>query len=304
MRVPGRTTAIRGARWLRSRSRERALLIGYHRIADPALDVYGLSVSPAHFAQQMDVLARLTQPTRLREMVTSVSRGVFKPNTVVVTFDDGYAETLDVALPILERAGIPATVFAVSGYLGREFWWDELARLVRAKQQRNGESLAEPRNGASAINAAGLRALPEADRRRSLTALANGAPACAPVRRALTVQELARLARSDLIEVGAHTVTHPLLPRLSQAEQRCELEDCRRTLEAIVGRPVFSFSYPHGAFSETTTRLVREAAYTAACCSTPDVATQRSDLLALPRFWAGDWDGDRFERFLRRWLLV
>jgi len=294
---------MRGARWLRSRSRERALLLGYHRIADPSGDVYGLSVSRAHFEEQMAILARLTRPTRLREMVTSISRSQVRKNTVVVTFDDGYADTLEIGLPILQRAGIPATVFVVAGYLGREFWWDELARLISEQPGENGAAFHAAERGAVATHAAGLQSLPDADRRRSLAALAGAAPTTSPVHRAMTVEQLQRLARNDLIEVGAHSVTHALLPRLSEAEQRCELEDSRHMLEAIVSRPVFSFSYPHGAVSPPTAALVRQTGYTAACCSRPDVITARSDLLMLPRFWVRDWDGDRFERFLRRWLL-
>jgi peptidoglycan/xylan/chitin deacetylase (PgdA/CDA1 family) len=252
----------------------------------------------------METLARVAEAVRLRDLVLSIPRNTIRRNTVVVTFDDGYVDALTVALPILERYGIPATVFVVSGYVGREFWWDELDRVVSGSSNASKRLTGSAGSTAVMSHAARLSGLPDMERRRTLLALAQANTVSKPEQRALTVEELEYLARHELVEIGAHTVTHPLLPLLSQGEQRCELEDSRRTLESITGRPIFSFAYPHGALSHQTIRLVRQAGYTAACTSTPDVITFGSDLLALPRFWVGDWSGDRFGRFLRRWLLV
>jgi peptidoglycan/xylan/chitin deacetylase (PgdA/CDA1 family) len=301
MRVPGRKAVVRSARWLRSRPVRRALILGYHRIEDATDDVYGLSVSPGRFAEQMEMLARLARPVRLRDLVTN-SLSPLRSDSVVVTFDDGYADLIDVALPVLEHYRIPATVFVVSGYLGREFWWDQLARLTSADSVGSGIGDGADQHRVT-LHAAGLRALPDSDRQRSLATLARDVRLSDPAVRALSEDEIRRMARRGLVEIGAHTVTHPVLPLLSEGEQRCELEDSRRALEAVAGRPIFSFAYPHGALSEKTVRLVRQAGYTAACCSTPDVVSHRSDLLRLPRFWVGNWGAERFERFLRRWLL-
>ena len=121
----------RGFRW---RLRSSPLILLYHRVANaepgPHANVSGLSVTPEHFEQQLAVLRRRFAPLRLRDLLESPPR--FRHPAVAVTFDDGYADNLHAALPLLERFGIPATFFVTSGMLGgqREFWWDTLERWL------------------------------------------------------------------------------------------------------------------------------------------------------------------------------
>lgn len=291
MRVPGRNTALTTLRWLKSRWRSRILVLGYHRISGTDQDHRGLAVSPARFEQQMEVLARITHTIALRDVPRCLSgNGSAKP-AVVVTFDDGYADNLHTALPVLERLGIPATFFIVSDYLGREFWWDELDRLDTGSGPLPAESE--------------LLACSDEQRRSILDGVARRGRWCSasPLHRALTAEELRRTAENGLIEIGSHGATHRLLPVLPIEEQRRELRASRQVLETLVGGPVTSFSYPHGGSSTSTAALVSETGFVLACCSTPEVVTPQSDVFALPRFWAGEWGPDRFERFLRRWLL-
>jgi peptidoglycan/xylan/chitin deacetylase (PgdA/CDA1 family) len=118
----------------------------------------------------------------------------------------------------------------------------------------------------------------------------------------LTGEEIRSLAASPIIEIGAHTVSHPILPALSHAEQRREVEQGRRVLEDLTGTSVTSFSYPHGVHSPATLSIVAEAGFTVACCSTPDVVRRTSEPLALPRLWVADQAGEAFARWLDRWL--
>ena len=113
--------------------------------------------------------------------------------------------------------------------------------------------------------------------------------------------EVTRLDRSDVFEIGSHSVTHPFLPQLSVDDQRTEIEGSRQTLQDLLGHPVDLFSYPNGAVDRTTDELLREVGYTGACTSRPGVATADSDPFALPRFWP-DGDQDCVARLLRRWL--
>ena len=170
---------------------------------------------------------------------------------VVVTFDDGYVDVLETAYPLLARYEIPATVFVVSGCLGKRFWWDA------------GEDDAA---------------------------------------RPLTFSELADLAGSRLIDVGAHSVSHPMLATLSPGEQRAEITTSKETLQASLNVPVHGFSYPHGATSKATREMVERAGYEYACTSHNDTVDSTSDLFRLPRFWPPNWNGKDFERWLRRWL--
>lgn len=123
-----------------------------------------------------------------------------------------------------------------------------------------------------------------------------------PQARALTVDELLRLARSNLIDIGAHSVNHPRLATLPIDRQRREIEQSKATLQELVCRPVAGFSYPHGSASDATREIVRQSGYGYACTSFNDIVREDGDRFHLPRFWPPDWDGDQFGRWLSRWL--
>jgi peptidoglycan/xylan/chitin deacetylase (PgdA/CDA1 family) len=91
-----------------------------------------LAVKPGHFAEQMSVIRSRCQPIPLQQLVDELQEKKLKNRAVAVTFDDGYADNLYQAKPVLERYEIPATVFVTAGHIGsqREFWWDELDRLL------------------------------------------------------------------------------------------------------------------------------------------------------------------------------
>jgi peptidoglycan/xylan/chitin deacetylase (PgdA/CDA1 family) len=120
------------ARWLKYRLVPPALILMYHRVTELPNDPYLLAVTPKHFAQQMEVIQRYGVPMRLGRLVEALQDGKLPNWAVVVTFDDGYADNLHNAKPLLECNDIPATVFVTTGHLGHpcEFWWDELDRLL------------------------------------------------------------------------------------------------------------------------------------------------------------------------------
>ena len=108
------------------------MILLYHRVASLDLDPWRLAVSPRHFAEHLEVLRRHRRPVSLADLCARVAGRGSTRALVAVTVDDGYADNVDAALPLLERHDVPATFFVVSGGLGdgREFWWDALERLV------------------------------------------------------------------------------------------------------------------------------------------------------------------------------
>lgn len=110
----------------------KAVILMYHRVTTSDLDPWSQCVTPERFEQHMDFLKRASHPVSLRQLTEYRQHGSFPPRTVALTFDDGYADNLHDALPVLARYDIPATFFIASGAIGanREFWWDELERLL------------------------------------------------------------------------------------------------------------------------------------------------------------------------------
>ena len=108
------------------------LTLLYHRVADVPTDPHLLCVTPENFSQHMEVLRKNSNPISLSELTKGLSHGRLPRRSVLVTFDDGYADNLHNAKPVLERYRIPAVVFVISGSVGmnRGFWWDELEKLL------------------------------------------------------------------------------------------------------------------------------------------------------------------------------
>ena len=334
-----RGSARRLARRVRSHLAPGALLLLYHRIAEAASHPLGSCVTPAHFAEQMEVLRRCACPMPLGEMAAALREGRPLPRrAVAVTFDDGYAGDLRHARTALERFDIPATVFLISGAIGRvgEFWWDELARLLLAPRslprtlhlafgvERRRWSLGKATYSAeearrhrswrftgapppTARHAAYyeiwhlLHGLPEPERDEIMGEIRAWSRAPAEDRAEnlpLTEDEVRALAVGGLIELGAHTATHPPLSAHTAEVQRQEIQAGKARIEAVLGRPVASFSYPYGRYTPLTVELVRDAGFAYACSTAGRAIRSGADPLTLSRVGVQDGDGETFGRWL------
>ncbi len=120
--------------------------------------------------------------------------------------------------------------------------------------------------------------------------------------RALTVDEVRRLAAGGLVEIGAHTVTHPMLSAQPPNVQQWEMAESKRQLEAVLGRTVAAFCYPYGSWSdvgETAIQMARDVGFEIACAVVPRPVTRGENHFWLPRLPVEDWDGYEFARRLQ-----
>lgn len=335
--MPGKVvTAIRRFRY---RRRPGVLILRYHRVAQLDCDPHAVAVHPQMFREHLEILRSHYAPHRLSSVGRALEQGALPKLGVVITFDDGYADNLWEAKPALEQYDIPATVFVTTGYIGqsREFWWDELERLLlypgtlpetltleiggqaldwnlAAAARYTEDDYARYRswNWRHGSKPTGrhrlfrrlfrlLQPVREHARNAALQRLrtwAGAAPSVRPTHRALNLDELVQLGEGGLLEIGAHSVTHPLLSRLSAGQQAHEIRESKAFLEEIVGTRIGSFAYPYGDVGETAA-LVRDAGFASACTTSADVVFQGDDPYRLPRLYVGNWDGDEFERRIR-----
>jgi len=289
----------------------RALALLYHRVV-PTVDEdpQQLCVSSRHFAQQIQWLRDRFDIVPASHLGHLLTRGWRGGPYAVVTFDDGYADNLRHALPVLEAMEVPATIFVTTGQVGsqQEFWWDELERLTLLPSTRIAESLAGLRlHGDDADVMADaqrqayeafhrlLKPLDPASRHEMMARLRHAVDMPeVPARdshRALTRDELRVLADSPLIELGAHTVDHVQLSAQSLEEQTEQIHRSIRQLHRWTGRRVRSFSYPFGLpddIGRTAVQLVESSGVEVAFAALAGVVWSRSSRWTLPRLLVRD----------------
>ena len=293
------------------------LVLLYHRVAHLERDPHGLAVRPDRFSQHCEILRR-------RCAVVPLSEADRSKREVAITFDDGYADNAADARRILAATGLPATFFICSGRVGKggEAWWDRLEHMLLDFEPArttlelavDGRSFwADIRSPAARERAHWalfwrLRPM----RPTAIDSVLDDLQAQLGVRtlerdshRWMNADELRTLSETNGIDVGAHTITHPLLSLLTAEEQSREVRGSRDHLERLLDRRVRLFSYPFGdrnSFDTVTTQMVRNAGYTMACTVTGGLAKAGCDPLCIPRNVVGDWDAERFGRWLDGWL--
>jgi peptidoglycan/xylan/chitin deacetylase (PgdA/CDA1 family) len=302
----------------------------YHRIATEQVDPWGLAVSPARFVEQVEWLQGHRAVLPLTEFARLLRDGRLPVDAVAITVDDGYACNATTAAPILEAHRAPATFFVTTEPIsaGQEFWWDELQRIVLDSSVERIELATEPRRlvfelgdpppsplgwhpGATPSTRRqeaylelwnAVRALPPADQAAALAdlRLQAGVPSVPrDSHRPMSVEELRGLTRSEVIDLGCHTATHPSLPLQAAPVQRAEIEASRETAARLIGRSPVTFAYPFGDYDSSTVDLVREAGYEAACTTDEGGVSPGCDVLALPRLQVMDWSAGQLARRLR-----
>lgn len=299
-----------------TRSTPATVVLLYHRVARVERDPQMLCVSPEHFAEQLLVMQELADIVPLGSVLTSA-----KHPRVAITFDDGYSDNHVNALPELRRAKAHATIFVVSGAVGarREFWWDRLENLILGGSGESGIlefSIGGQRISCDARSPAGrertywalhtrLKPRAPAEIDRVLDELADRLKSSPPARAthfAVDESQLAELAGSGHVDIGAHTIRHPWLATLSGAEQVEEIAGGRTRLEELLGMPVDTFAYPYGEPPRLRWKAARAVrSYRMACANVPG-SVGRRHRFGIPRYIVRDWDGDRFRRRLNDWL--
>ena len=319
--------------------RRGTLILVYHRIARLARDPWSLCVSPDQFKEQLAVIQNQARPIRLCELRSHSKRSVFERPRVALTFDDGYADNLYEAEPLLRQSSVPATMFLVSGsiQLQREFWWDELERVVfepaiRGRclrldlcdknyewtaplpdtdsvskadpwQAWQGETPTPAHEAYHRLYHFIFQLAPE-ERMKIMDDLAQWAGIDIVPRkshRPLSTFEAAELARSPQIDVGVHTVTHPTLAKLDREHQAQEILDARSDIEYLTGSLSRLFAYPYGKryhFNHDTIAILRENGFQYACVNEQGIATSSTDNLLLPRVTAPALNGPAFAKWL------
>ncbi len=290
----------------------RLSILIYHRVLARADPLFPAEVDGAVFERQVRLLKRFFNVIPLGEAAQKLGSASLPRRAACITFDDGYADNEKVALPILQRHGLSACFFIATGYLnGGQMWNDSVIECVRHAPGAELD-LAACGLGRFPVGDAGLKykticqilgklKYMQFERREALVAQMR-ALLHSPARQELmmTGEQVCTLHRAGM-EIGAHTVHHPILATMSDRAARADIGNGKQELESLIGAPVRLFAYPNGKpgqdYGRRHAEMVKDLGFDAAVATHWGAAHYGSDLFQLPRFTP--WDRGRL-RFLLR----
>jgi peptidoglycan/xylan/chitin deacetylase (PgdA/CDA1 family) len=292
--------------------RGRLSILIFHRVLPDADPLFPDVPTAAEFETRMRWVKDWFNVLPLGPAVDALFSGSIPSRALAITFDDGYADNERVAAPILKRLGMCATFFVSTGFLGGGCMWND--RIIEAIRGAPGtqldlgeadlgmHSIDKPEARRAAIDAVltAVKHLEPGERTRvtDLIAVRTGGRA-AP--RLMMKPDQVRNLRALGMEVGAHTVTHPILTRLGSDAAREEMRRSRGELEQILGERVGLFAYPNGVpaqdYAAEHAAMARECGFDAAVSTAWGAASASSDRFQLPRFTP--WDRTRLRYGVR-----
>jgi peptidoglycan/xylan/chitin deacetylase (PgdA/CDA1 family) len=249
----------------------------------------------------------------LDQAVRLLAEGELPARAACITFDDGYADNHDVALPILQRHGLSGAFFVATGFLdGGRMWNDTIIETLRgtgsdiielddfdvAERLATVDVVQRRHALERAIDAA--KYMPPDARSRAVDRFANRFAGPLPDDLMMTSAQVRAMRRAGMV-VGAHTVSHPILARIGADEAAREIEVGRETLQTILDERVGLFAYPNGKpgvdYLSANVAQVQAMGFDAAFSTEWAVAHAGSDRNQLPRFTP--WDARRTKFGLR-----
>ena len=290
----------------------RLSILIYHRVLPEPDPLSPSEVDSARFDLQMKHLSRIFTVMPLTEAVERLKSGTLPARAASITFDDGYADNAEIALPILKKHRIAATFFIATGYLdGGIMFNDSVIESIRVSNKDSIDlasiglakfpiaTISEKRSAIESILSC-LKYKPLEERQALVDAVSDLA-GVEPPRNLMMKDEQVRLLSDSGMEIGGHTVNHPILASIDHSSAKDEIGNGKRYLEELTGKPVRTFAYPNGKpetdYLAAHVDIVKQLGFDAAVSTAKGVAHQNSDLFQLPRFTP--WDRSLFNFSLR-----
>lgn len=293
----------------RAGSAARLSVLIFHRVLPVVDPLFPDEIDSSRFDLICGWLKSWFNVLPLDVAVARLKTGTLPARAACITFDDGYADNFHIALPILQRHGLTATFFISTGFLdGGRMWNDTIIETVRtlAGATLDGVSAGLGRYRLDSITQSQqvigeiiskVKYLEIAERIKITETLAHAAPAALPQNLMMTSAEVKSLFQAGM-QIGAHTVSHPILARLSDEEAKREIQNSKVFLEELLGERVGLFAYPNGKpgedYSPQTVDVVRQLDFDAAVSTAWGVTSTGNDLFQIRRFTPWDKSKGKF----------
>lgn len=297
----------------------RALILILHRVLAQADPLNPAAMHARRFRSLMSTVRRVFRPLPLADVVQGLRSGTLPQRAVCLTFDDGYADNAQVALPILRELGIHATFFIATGYLNGGVMFNDL--IDEALRRAPGDRLdlgalglgahdlgcAAQRLAAIARIQELVKSRPPADRDDVASELLREVGATRPRDLMMNDEQVKQLVRYGM-SVGGHTHNHPILCSVSDEQARDEVMTGKRYLEELTQTEVALFAYPNGRpgvdYDRRHREMLQQCGFSAAVSTGWGVAAAGSDLMQLPRFMPWERRPVRFAARVSRALVT
>jgi peptidoglycan/xylan/chitin deacetylase (PgdA/CDA1 family) len=316
--------------YLRRKLRDRAVVLTYHRVLPEERSAESFStdaivVSPETFRRQMQLLRRLFTPLSADQFAQALVAGRMPEGACVVTFDDGWYDNLDYALPILRETAVPAVLFVATDYIGTDacFWQERLSRALSAARrmpERSGPLFAElgashvldpsltPAQTKLAIRAIidRYKAQPQAEidalvrKVEDLLQSAGVATDQQHPDRFLTWEQVKALDASGLVAIGSHCCTHTPLTKLDPLAVQTELQRSKQIIRERVGIDPSDLAYPNGDHDTQIAKAVEGNGYRCAYTTVRGLVEPTSDAFRLRRINIHEHSTDSDAAFMSR----
>lgn len=284
----------------------RLSIVIYHRVQEEDDELLGVKASAPSFDLQVKYLAEHFNVLPLHEAVQRLQNGTLPSRAASITFDDGYADNAEIALPILQKHGVSATFFIATGFINGGIMWNDvviewmrrvpvdLLDLTEMDLDKHVIHTLPQRREALHLLINTLKYLPFEIRKQKIDQLCSLGPVSLPDNLMMTDEQVLKLYRAGM-GIGGHTVNHPILARLTNEAVYSEIAENKETLEQIINAPVRLFAYPNGKpnqdYLPDHIEIIKNLGFDAACTTAWGAAKNGSDLYQLPRFtpWASDY---------------
>lgn len=298
--------SVPGSSWPRLRrfTGSKFAILCYHRVGTEGVPLFS-RLRPDAFERQMRYVRKHYRVVPLGQLCRELEEAVPVKPTVAITFDDGYRDLYSYAFPVLRKYEIPATIYLIgkSMQTGEAPWYDRIfVALHSAAEWELEVEMGEPRrftlSGAASRAAAAweiicyLRSIPDTPRRKWCAAFEARMKVSREMLeyRMLDWEQVREMRRSG-VSFGAHTMNHPAVSRLDEAELEEELGRSKRDLEAGLGATVEDFAYPFGKAedrSDSAENYLLRCGYRSAVTTTAGVNSRGQNRFALHRLQIGD----------------
>ncbi|SFO16848.1 polysaccharide deacetylase family protein [Nitrosospira briensis] len=296
----------------------RLSILIYHRVLPQPDPLFPGEGDAESFDRHMGQLAACFRIISLRDAIRGLRNRKLPPRAACITFDDGYADNAEVALPILQKHGLPATFFVATSFLdGGRMFNDTVIELIRHAPGNTldldslglgrfpVETMTQRRQAIDQLLGK-LKYLPLEPRQSTVDAMSALIPVIPASNLMMTSGQIRTLHGSGM-EIGGHTASHPILSQMENSAARADIASGKEILEGIIGERLRFFAYPNGKpgqdYLPEHVRMVKSLGFDAAVSTAHGAARADSDLFQLPRFTPWDRGTLRFTLRMARNML-